>query len=288
MAKAEDVGVKILSDVGFKTPESITYDAEQDVYFVSNINGSPTEKDDNGFISKVTPEGEVELTFIDGAKGDFTLNAPKGLAVGGGVLYVADIDTVRLFDAKSGAFKSEVKLPGATFVNDVALSTDGGLYVTDSGLRPDFSPSGTDAVYKIVSGKLTRLLASKDLGGPNGVAADVGGTWVVTFGSGELFWVADKGAKKEKVQKLPKGGCDGIVLREDGHIYVSSWEASAVFRGASGAEFHELLGGVNSPADIGFDSKRNRLLIPLFQKDSVIFQTISPEETSAGSTHALE
>src|SRR5687768_9580517 len=54
--------------VGFATPESVLHDPLSDSYFVSNINGSPLEADDNGFISLLTPEGQVaNLKWIDGA-----------------------------------------------------------------------------------------------------------------------------------------------------------------------------------------------------------------------------
>ncbi|MHC4781133.1 MAG: SMP-30/gluconolactonase/LRE family protein, partial [Planctomycetota bacterium] len=56
-----------LSDVGFATPESALHDAAGDVYLVANINGSAAEHDGNGFISRVSPFGEVQdLKWIDG------------------------------------------------------------------------------------------------------------------------------------------------------------------------------------------------------------------------------
>src|SRR5262249_57870813 len=71
----------IVKDVGLATPESILYDAAADLYLVSNINGGPAEVDDNGFISRVTPDGKVAaLKWIDGAKPDVKLHAPKGKA----------------------------------------------------------------------------------------------------------------------------------------------------------------------------------------------------------------
>src|SRR5580698_90218 len=36
---------------GFAEPESVVYDVENDRYLVSNINGKPGDKDNNGFIS---------------------------------------------------------------------------------------------------------------------------------------------------------------------------------------------------------------------------------------------
>ena len=54
--------------IGLSTPESVEYYAADDIYLVTNINGSPFEKDDNGFISKVSPTGEmIDLKWIDGA-----------------------------------------------------------------------------------------------------------------------------------------------------------------------------------------------------------------------------
>src|SRR5204863_310120 len=91
---------KLIVVEGFLTPESVLHDPAQDIYFVSNINGGPTTKDNNGFISRVRPDGAVEnLKFIEGGHGGATLNAPKGLALRGDTLWVADIDMVRSFDA---------------------------------------------------------------------------------------------------------------------------------------------------------------------------------------------
>src|SRR2546422_7709536 len=50
------------------------------------------------------PDGAVEnLKFIEGGHSGVTLNAPKGLAIRGDTLWVADIDVVRAFDARTGA-----------------------------------------------------------------------------------------------------------------------------------------------------------------------------------------
>src|SRR2546425_883543 len=125
---------------GFLTPESVLHDPVQDIYFVSNINGGPTTKDNNGFISRVRPDGAVEnLKFIEGGHNGVTLNAPKGLAIRGDTLWVADIDAIRAFDAKTGAARDSVSLAslGAVFLNDIAIAQTGALYITDTGIRFD-------------------------------------------------------------------------------------------------------------------------------------------------------
>ena len=257
----------------FSTPESVLYDAKDDVYLVSNINGSPLGVDNNGFISRLAPDGSKnEMKWIEAGKNGVKLDAPKGLAIAGDVLYVADITRVRMFDRKTGKPKGEVALAGATFANDLAASTDGKIvYATDTGIKFDdkgASPTGTEAVYAIEKGKAKVIAKGEDLGKPNGVAVANGKVWVVGFMSGELYSL-NKDGKKEDVIKLPKGGLDGLVPVGDSML-VSSWEGLAVYRGKPGGTFDAVLSGLNkSPADIGYDSKRSRVLVPIFEGNAV-------------------
>ena len=65
-----------------QTPESVLYDAQQDVYFISNINGQPLAVDNNGYISRVNPDTlQMDAKWIEGGKPGVTLNAPKGSLV---------------------------------------------------------------------------------------------------------------------------------------------------------------------------------------------------------------
>jgi hypothetical protein len=260
---------------GFETPESVLYDPDQDVYFVSNINGQPTAADDNGFISRINPETlQVDLKWIDAAKPDIILNAPKGMAILGDDLYVNDLVVVRRFDRKTGKPKGEIAIPGSTFLND--LASDGkALYVTDSGLKAGangFEPTGTDAVWKIVNGKPQKLASGSDLNRPNGVEIADGKVWVVTFGANELYQI-DKG-KKTNVSKLPAGSLDGLVHMSDGTFLVSSWDSKSVYRGKPGGTFVTVVDDVTSPADIGYDTKRHRLLIPHFMENVVTIHSL--------------
>jgi hypothetical protein len=261
---------------GFSTPESVLYDGDSDVYLVSNINGEPLGADDNGFIAKVSPDGKIsEPKWIDGAKDNIKLDAPKGMAIAGGVLYVSDINVVRQFDAKTGEPKGDIKIDGATFLNDIAAAPDGGVYVSDSGLDAKFASTGTDAIYHISKdGKVHALIKDKTLGAPNGIAAGSDGSvWAVTFQSGEIYQINAKG-KKVSPQKLPQGQLDGVVTLDNGEMLVSSWAGSSVFRGKPGGEWKAVVENVKSPADIGWDPKRKRLLIPSFQGNSVILNPL--------------
>jgi hypothetical protein len=261
----------VLSLKDFATPETVLYDAKNDVYLVSNINGGPSAADNNGFISRVSPDGsKVELKWIEAGKKGVKLDGPKGSAIVGGTLYVADITRLRMFDAAKGTPKGEIPLPGCTFANDVDAAPDGKIYVSDTGIKIDekgITPTSSDAVYVVDKGKATVFAKGEDLGHPNGVRWANDKLWVVSFGGGEIYSL-DKAGKKQDAQKLPKGQLDGLVAAGDA-VYASSWEGQGVFKGKPGGSWDLVLPGLKAPADIGFDAKRSRILVPLFQDNTV-------------------
>src|SRR2546425_12369216 len=82
---------QVLTVPGFKTPESVKYDPDLDLYLVTNINGNPSAKDNNGFISRIRPDGTVDsLAFVAGGAGRGTLKGPQGTGPGGDTLWVGD------------------------------------------------------------------------------------------------------------------------------------------------------------------------------------------------------
>jgi hypothetical protein len=259
------------------------YDPVADVYLVSNINGSPLAKDDNGFISRLAPSGEVlALKWIDGSSGEVTLHAPKGMALKGDTLLVADIDEVRLFHRGTGSPLGSRPIPGATFLNDVTVGPDGSVYVTDSGLRAEaqgFVPSGTDAIYRFdAAGQAVVVVRDTALGRPNGIVADDSALIVVTFGSGEIYRVDPaSGSTLEVLPPAPAGQLDGVVRLADGSLLVSSWECQCVYQVHAGGHYMTAVDSVPAPADIGFDARRNRVLIPLFTENRALARKLTSE-----------
>ena len=270
-----------VKDVGLATPESVIHDMASDVYLVSNIEGNPLEADGKGFISRVLPSGKIsKLRWIDGATDGVVLNAPKGMALVGDRLYVTDLDHVRIFDRKNGEPIQSIPVPGATFLNDLAAAPDGTVYVSDSGLTTDFAASGTDAIYRIKKdGSLETVVKDPSMNRPNGLLAMAGTVWAVTFGAAEIFSVNTKG---ERVygESPPAGSLDGLILGPRGNLLFSSWEGSCVFRGSAGGPFTKVIEGVDAPADIAWDAKRSRLLIPLFKKNILEIHVL-PEPEAA-------
>jgi sugar lactone lactonase YvrE len=266
-----------LTVAGFQTPESVLWDAAADAYIVSNINGDPLGKDDNGFISRVSPDGKIEsLRWIDGASEAVTLHAPKGLAIRGDTLFVADIDTIRAFDRSTGRALGARGVAGASFLNDLATDSEGNLYASDSGFGPGFQPTGTDAVYRIVGASAVAVAKGTDLTNPNGLAFDGDSLVVVPFGGNTPYRLhREEAAARRDLVALPAGQLDGVVRREDGSLLVSSWEGRAIFRiPDEGGPVTAVIENVTSPADIGWDSRRNRVLIPVFQENVLLIRKV--------------
>jgi sugar lactone lactonase YvrE len=278
-AAAPPPPLRITVSDSFNAPESVLYDPQADIYLVSNINGTPLAKDNNGFISRVNPDSGkvVQLKWIAGGANGVTLNAPKGMGIVGDTLFVADIDVVRMFNRTTGAPMGQRVVRGATFLNDIAVGRDSTVYVTDSGLKPGpnngFSDSGTDALYRFARGGLAvAVIRGKNLGRPNGITVDTSGVTVVTFGSGEVYRVDAKG-KRTDLPKPPKGQLDGVEKLPDGSLILSSWEGAAVYKLTGGA-YTTVVDSVTSPADIGYDPKRGVVMIPVMMKNLIEIREI--------------
>jgi sugar lactone lactonase YvrE len=258
---------------GFDTPESVLYLPDADVWLCSNILGAPAAKDGNGYIARVQPDGtSMQRYWIRGGTNGVTLHAPKGMAVVDDTLWVADIDTVRAFDVRTGAPRGAVAIPGATFLNDVAAGPDGAVYVTDSGFTPEFAASGTDAIWRIAKdGTPTALVKTPDLGQPNGLVARDGGLYVASWRDGTIYQIDYRGTRTDLL-KAPQAQLDGL-LRLDGDgggaWYVSSWAGKCIYRFDAKGGMVPLERSFEQPADFGFDSKRRRLLVPLFGANRV-------------------
>ncbi len=265
------------TDTVFKTPESVKYDADLDLYFVTNINGNPSAKDGNGFISRMTPDGKIDpVPLAAGGQGGVTLNAPKGTAIVGDTLWVADIDAVRAFDKRTGAPVASVDLSRwrARFLNDIAVGADGALYVTDTGILIDAQGSithpGPDRIFRIGPKRDVTVAALGDtLERPNGITWDARNARfiVVAFGGPAIFAWKPGDVAPSVIARGP-GSWDGVEILSDGRIIASTWADSSVDAVMDG-KIERLIGGVPSPADIGLDTKRNRVLIPVFQRNRV-------------------
>ena len=94
------------------------------------------------------------------------------------------------------------------------------------------------------------------------------GLLVNTLNSNEVYGIGPKGEKVDVI-KMPNGGLDGLLVVGD-TLICSSWAANTIYRGKlGGTAFEPIVQNVKGSADIGFDSKRSRILVPRFLDDAV-------------------
>lgn len=253
---------------GLQGPESVRYDPGIDAFFVSSINGHPARKDNNGWIGIVSADrmGRAEVFIAGGDDGVF-LHAPKGMAIQGDTLWVADIDILRGFNKNDGEFVAAVGFwsKNVAMLNDVALGSDGALYITDTGFTFDESgqmkpAAGGSRVYRLAGRTITEEVRGDMLAGANGIAFDAANTrFVLAPLNGKEVQSWRPGALPEPLASGP-GMYDGVEI-VNGRIYVTSWADSAVHV-VEGGRMRKLITNLPSPADIGYDTKRGVLAVP--------------------------
>jgi hypothetical protein len=264
LATRTDSAQLVASPSGFNAPEAVRYDPDQDVYFVTNWGtGDPAAKDNNGAISRMTPDGVIEqLRFIAGGTGGATLHSPRGMTIVGDTLWAVEPDAVRGFNRRTGAPLATVDFSSFKlgFLNDIAAGPDG-LYVTDTG---------TDRIYRVAGGRATLALDDTAIGNPNGITWDAAGkrfilvpwedsvikTWAP--GSRTLTAMGKDGATK----------FDGVEILSGDRVLVSSQSDSSLhlFTGGTGRPIIRTGG---DPADIAVDTKRNRVAVPFVGRNLV-------------------
>ena len=260
---------------GLQTPESVRYDSTLDVYFIANINGHPARKDNNGWIGRVTADKPGRATvFVAGGQDGVFLHAPKGMAIQGDTLWVADIDIVRGFDKNTGKFVAAVGFwsKNVAFLNDIVLGGDDALYVTDTGITFDAAgemhpAAGGPRIYRLAGRAMTEEAKGDLLAGPNGIAYDAANTrFILAPFAGKDVQTWRPGALPQRFASGP-GMYDGVEI-VNGRIYVTSWADSAVHVIENGT-LRQFIRNVSSPADIGVDTRRGVLAVPRFNDGRV-------------------
>lgn len=243
---------------GLKTPESAVQAKDGRIY-VSEIN--EFGKDGDGQVSVIDRNGKVSV-FASG------LDDPKGLAIIGKNLYVADKTKIVKItpDGNSSVFVAASQFTSPPlFLNDLEADLHGNLYVSDSG--DVLGKGGGGAIYKISpSGQVTLLINEQQdarIKAPNGLLADDTGKFLlqVDFSSGVLYSLNSQTREMVDVAE-GLGGGDGVVHHSNGTMYVSDWKNGKVFSVDTKGEVHLIKDGYKAAADIAITKDEAYLLVP--------------------------
>ncbi len=265
-----------VAEVGLQGPRAVIYDPVDDVYLVSNVAGGPLDEDENGFVSRVSPDGEVlALQWSPPVGSGDTMDAPKGMAIRGDTLFITDIGCVHLANRLSGGIIETRCLDDVTSLSGIDVAPEGSLFLTDGGyslVDGEVVPSSTDAVYRLTfrgDQRGATLARGPDLNHPTGVAVGSRGIFVTSAG-GDLFRFTGTG---ERTSILASDGqaYEGVVFVSGGGFAYSSSTSSAVYLVDGTGAVTPLASGVDRPGDLGFDSSRNRVLVPLFDENRLVF-----------------
>lgn len=247
---------KWTTDTTLRVPESVFVDASRNTLYASNIDGAPWENDGKGFISKLSMDGKItKLKWVEG------LNSPKGMAVHGNMLYVADMNAIVIIDIDKGVIVKRHSIEGAENLNDATSSPKGVVYVSDSKKK---------TVHAFENGKATLLLDSANSGlkGPNGLLYMPEGLLVCDR---ENIFRAGKDNKLTLLASIPCGG-DGIEHIKGEEFVVSCWGGQVFYVNVKTGTSQKILDTQAEKlqtADIGYDAKKRIVYVPTFFGNTV-------------------
>jgi hypothetical protein len=257
---SQTLTLKWSTDTLLRVPESVYFDSKSNLLYVSNIAGKSNEKDGNGFISKISPEGKI-ITH-QWASG---LDAPKGMGVLKNKLYVADLSRIAVLDVSSGKILTSIEIEGAQFLNDITIDNQGNVFASDSN---------TGKIYKIANNKAELYFESPEFKRINGLLALNNGLYIADAGNG-VNYILSKDKKLIKYADTAQGA-DGIVKVGNDEYIVSSWGGEVYF--VKDGKSQKLLDTKDqklNSADIDFDRKTNTLFVPTFFGNRVMAYTFS-------------
>ncbi len=253
---------------GLEAPNSFVGDQQGKEFFISNVNGEPDARDNNGFITKVDAEGKVlNLKFIQGGITDVMLHAPKGLAIVDQTLYVADLDQLKGFDRTTGKPLVVISFPplpskGVVSLTDVTAGPNGLLYASDQS---------NNTIYRIehtAGHRVTQFIQDDRLAGPSGIAVNprTGHLVAVSWNKGKIFDITPEG----QLSELESNGfftgrfqnLSGVDFDRWGNMYVSDFSRGKIWRMTRDQRFQVIAEYLLSPADISIDRANNLILVP--------------------------
>jgi hypothetical protein len=260
-----------LTDELIQAPESVHYVASENAIFVANIVGGELDKDGTGWISKISTDGElIKPKWLEG------LNAPHGMRVHEGQLWVADIDELVSIDLESATITNRISVPDAEFLNDLAIADDGTIFVSDTF---------TNEIYRVTpEGDIDIFAPEVEKEFPNGLLIEDDKLLVAAWGNivnfntfetdvaGHVYQLDLNSATKTLITKEPLGNLDGIESDGEGNLLVTDFYGKLYLVDSDSGAVRDLALDLEYSADIGIIPEQNLVIIPDFERTVRAFE----------------
>lgn len=251
----------------FCEPETVLA-LPDDTLLVSNVCGY--SEPGNGFLSLLGAGGEVlDWRRLEG------LDAPLGMALRDGHLYVVDSNRVKIFQWPGYLWLKTIELE-TRVANDIAIGQDGSLFVTDT--------AGHQVIRIMPDGTQSVLTGKPQFDGANGVAVHRGYVYI----GGNRLWRVNLGTLEvETVGPEWLSDIDGIEFEGDGTLQVTP-VGGPLIRYRNEQELEILAGEGISSANHGYSVRLNLALIPTGYDNTVIAIRVPasiPSSSRSGPGH---
>jgi sugar lactone lactonase YvrE len=251
---------------GLDGPESAVFDPGAGVLYVSNVNGDASAADGNGYIARLSLDGAIlDKEWATG------LNAPKGLALHDGKLYVSDIDELVVIDTASGEIVARYMAPGATFLNDVTAGEDGRVFVSDMM---------QNQIWMLEGDQFQMWLQDEALENPNGLLAEPDRLVVGAWGKPKEDFSTDVPGHLKAVDYQSKeitsigpgdpiGNLDGVEPDGQGGYLVTDWFSGGLYEVSADGKAEMVMDLNQGSADHEFVEDQNLAVIPMMMDGTV-------------------
>lgn len=265
---------KAQQNTPFDAPDQAVWHAPSQSWFVSNLGGGISLKQDNyGWISRTDVDGKViEPFWIGKAEG---MHAPSGMIITDEQLYVCDRDGVYEIDIAAAEVTRFFELPTGEFINDIARAANGDLYISDFFGNKLYKIPATTREPEV-------WLETERLEAPDGLYMEKGRLIVASWGvlskpgtfetskPGSLFSI-DLKTKEINILIKELGNLEGIT-KAGRFYYITDWAAGKLLKVHPGKQTVEaLITGLKNPTDPDYAKELGVLAVPQHGTNQVLF-----------------